>query len=166
MGDGFCSTVWTRSKAISCWSRTSANPCSEREAVDRHAPEATRLLAQDREKRPFALHGTLLVQQQRQRPASEGEITATIDLNGDEFLLECPEPRALPDRSETLDRRTLGTHPDGIVGELTEKRRPIARETGFFPAGERALDGSDILCREWSCGAGRRSTPRRQQCRQ
>src|SRR5438105_481647 len=110
MGSGSSSDVWTRLKATSCWSRISANPCSEREAVDGHAPGATRLLSQDREKRPFAFHGTLLVEQQRQRPAREGEITATIDLNGDDFLLECSEPRALPDRSETLDRRTLGTH--------------------------------------------------------
>src|SRR2546430_16651460 len=70
-------------------------------------------------------------------------------MNRDEFLLECPEPCALPDRSETLDRRPVRAYPNSIFGEMTEKRGPIASEASLFPGLEGGLDSRHILCREW-----------------
>src|SRR2546430_3791936 len=81
-------------------------------------------------------------------------------MNRDEFLLECPEPCALPDRSETLDRRPVRAYPNSIFGEMTEKRGPIASEASLFPGLEGALDSRHILCRDWG-----RIVLRRLECR-
>src|SRR5256886_6451693 len=81
-------------------------------------------------------------------------------MNRDEFLLECPEPGAFPDRSETLDRRPVRAYPNSIFGEMTEKRGPIASEASLFPGLEGGLDSRHILCRDWG-----RIVLRRLECR-
>src|SRR6266704_995219 len=110
-GGGFRARCSTRSRT-SGWSPTSTppdrasltrGPRSEPDAVNGHAPGTAWLLAQHCEKVSLVLDTPLLVQQQRHRPPREGEIAATVDLNGYQLLLECSDPSAFPDRSETFD---------------------------------------------------------------
>jgi hypothetical protein len=87
-------------------------------------------------------------EQQRQFPASKGEVAPTVDLNGYQFFLACGHPLIVLDGSETFTRRTTGTDPNGIFCKLTKESRPVPGEARLLPSLEGGPDSSFIFGRE------------------
>src|SRR6266480_130122 len=154
MGSGFCSTVRTRLRAISCWSRISANVACRGSKMWTTPSSSSELFVQ-------ALTGRSGLQDGRERAGEPGHhvlaIEGAVPRNDRFAAVVAVDPRQPPLRIDDPDEPRSGGEPVGDLGEnlagAVTGRQHFDDEVGG-EIGEANRDGIGESLAPYECNVG------------